>query len=91
MLSLIPVICVITLFLLSSVSLLGRLISLEIFSFFVLFLATTTGMFALSGSFLLLVYFVVFVLEGVVGIMALISLVSYVGSDYMSIISIRIW
>ena len=80
-----------SLFLLFSITLIGRLISLEIFSFFVLFLGIVSGVFNIMGSYYLLVYFVIFVLEGVIGILALISLVSYVGSDYVSIMSLSFW
>lgn len=71
-------------FLVSSTSLIGRLIALEVFSFFVLFTGVTAGIFALAGSYIILVFFVVFVLEGVVGILTLIVLVSFVGRDYFT-------
>jgi len=72
-------------FLLSSISLIGSLIALEVFSFFVLFTGVVLGVFTLTGSFIVLIFFVVFVLEGVVGIITLIVLVSFVGHDYFTI------
>jgi len=72
-------------FLLSSIRLIGSLIALEIFSFFVLFRGVVLGVFTLTGSFMVLIFFVVFVLEGVVGIITLIVLVSFVGHDYFTI------
>ncbi len=79
---------VVLMFFTSSVSLIGSLISLEIFSFFLLLLAATMNVFYLGGYFLLLIYFIIFVLEGVIGILSLVSLVSYVGSDYLSVTSL---
>lgn len=78
---------VVLIFFVSSVSLIGSLISLEIFSFFLLFLAASINVFYLGGYFLLLIYFIIFVLEGVIGILSLVSLVSYVGTDYLSVTS----
>jgi hypothetical protein len=78
-------------FLLSSIRLIGSLIALEIFSFFVLFRGVVLGVFTLTGSFMVLIFFVVFVLEGVVGIITLIVLVSFVGHDYFTIGSLLFW
>lgn len=81
---------VVLMFFTSSVRLIGSLISLEIFSFFLLFLASVLNLFYLGGYYLLLVYFIIFVLEGVIGILSLVSLVSYVGTDYLSVRSISL-
>lgn len=91
MLSIFILLLIVMIFLLSSVTLIGRLISLEIFSFFVIFSGVVYGVFILIGSYYILIYFVVFVLEGVIGILSLISLVSYVGSDYVMLGSVSLW
>lgn len=85
MLSVVFTVLISRMFLLSSISLIGSLIALEVFSFFVLFTGVVLGVFTLTGSFIVLIFFVVFVLEGVVGIITLIVLVSFVGHDYFTI------
>jgi len=85
MLTVLLTVLIVGIFLISSTRLIGRLISLEVFSFFVLFTGVSVGIFRLAGSYIILVFFVVFVLEGVVGILTLIVLVSFVGNDYFTI------
>ena len=91
MLTVLLTVLIVGVFFLSSTRLIGRLIALEVFSFFVLFTSVSVGIFALAGSYIVLVFFVVFVLEGVIGILTLIVLVSFVGNDYFTIGSLLFW
>lgn len=91
MLSVVLTVLIISVFLISSSTLIGRLIVLEIFSFYLLFTMVVIGVFTLRGSYMILVFFVVFVLEGVVGIMSLVMLVSFVGRDYLRIRFLTLW
>lgn len=87
--------CLITLLFLSffSVSLrvVGGLIMLEVLSFFLILVGMILSVFSLRGSFSVLIYFVVFVLEGVLGIVCLINYVGLVGSDSMSVVGSLLW
>jgi hypothetical protein len=69
----------------------GGLIILEVLSFFLILVGMLLGVFTLRGSFRILIYFVVFVLEGVLGIVCLINYVGLVGSDSISTIGSLLW
>lgn len=64
---------------------------LEVLSFYLILVGMFLGVFSIMGSFSVLVYFVVFVLEGVLGIVCLINYVGLVGSDNVSVIGGLLW
>jgi len=57
---------------------------LEIISFFVLFFLVSTLSITFLSDFLVVVFFSVFVIEGVIALSGLIILVSFSGTDYVS-------
>jgi len=61
-----------------------NLLVLEIIRFFVLYYLVTTLSLTFLSDFLVVVFFSVFVIEGVIAISGLIILVSFSGTDYVS-------
>jgi hypothetical protein len=70
-------------FFLFSSNLLISLILLELLSFIVLFFSIGSISNRFSSDFLVLLFFSVFVMEGVIALSGLILLVSFTGSDYV--------
>ena len=60
------------------------LLVLEIISFFVLYFLVSTLSITFLSDFLVVVFFSVFVIEGVIALSGLIILVSFSGTDYVS-------
>lgn len=72
-----------TLFLLKRNNLLLSLLVLEIIRFLTIFYFSYMSSSFIFRDFLLIVFFSIFVIEGVIGLSGLISLVRYSGSDYI--------
>lgn len=70
-------------FLFFSTNLLLNLIVLELLRFFVMYYVTVSLSLSLISDFILIIFFSVFVMEGVVALSGLIFLVRFSGSDYV--------